>query len=476
MYLKHFFREKNIIVLLLLATIMLSLPYLIRASENNDNLIRGEPYYHARMSQAMTDQGMQSSDALSFGGRDYLFNPFHYIMGLLISFLGLMLAAKLLPLILGLASLLVFYLILKKLRLESKKIFLICAILIFTPIFIYTFTVLNSHALVILLVLLGFYFFMHKSKTIRLISLLVLMTLPLFSLFSALIALLALLVYSLHKKNIKNFYPVLFFLLAISAIYYVPEFIRQGIPSYIVQNIRVDNFISDIGGIMGFSVFSIILACVGLFFVNKKKSFIFLIAALFALSFYFGSQINLYLNFIVVVLAGEGFFRLIQREWESKILRNFSIIVLVCGIMFSPISYTKELSSSLPDQAVVDSLIWLKENSDKDDVVFSAHEKGFWIEYFAQRPAVMDNLFEFAPQLKQRAEDSSTIFKSNNLDITRVLLDKYDIRYIWIDPAMKKQLWNNKRTALLFLLSNSETFKNVYEQDNIEVWEYLKKE
>jgi len=153
-----------LIIIFLLAIIVLSSPYLARTLSKNNNLIGDISYYHGRLSQSITEKGAPSSDELSFGGRSYVFNPFHNLLAFLINMFNFILVAKLLPFILGLLSVLMFYLILRKLNLELEKIFLICAILILTPIFIYSFTVLNSHSLIIFLALLGFYLFMHKPS------------------------------------------------------------------------------------------------------------------------------------------------------------------------------------------------------------------------------------------------------------------------------------------------------------------------
>ncbi len=468
--------KKVLITLLLLATIVLSLPYLIRILSKNNTLIGDIPYYHGRLSQTLVEQGIPAHDELSFGGRDYLFNPFHYIIASLTTFLNFNLIAKLLPFILGLLSVLMFYLILKKLDLDSEKIFLICAILILTPIFIYSFTVLDYHALVIFLLLLQFYFFMHKNKILALLSILILITVSFFNLFSAIIGILTLFCYSLTTKNLKKFYSVLFIVLVVCIIYYGQIYYAHGMPTFNLRENKIENFISDIGGETGFSIFSLILAFVGFFYISyKRKLPIIILITLIIAAFYFDNYLNLYLNFIIAFFAGNGFFSLLKRKWASPILRNFSIIVLICGIIFSPIAYIKELSVSKPNQSIADSLTWLGVNSNKKYVVFSSHDKGFWIEYFAKRAVVTDDLFTYAPQLNKRMEDSKKIFHSYKLEETKNLLDKYNIKYIWTDPEMKQDIWENKRTGLLFLFRNNETFKNVYNKDGIEIWEYLKK-
>ena len=87
----------------------------------------------------------------------------------------------------------------------------------------------------------------------------------------------------------------------------------------------------------------------------------------------------------------------------------------------------------------------------------------------------MDELFDYAPEVEQRYNDSMTIFNSRNLKTTTQLLDKYNITYIWIDKKMKTgQVWEKENQGLLFLLKNSERFKSVYDLDEVEIWTYIK--
>ena len=67
------------------------------------------------------------------------------------------------------------------------------------------------------------------------------------------------------------------------------------------------------------------------------------------------------------------------------------------------------------------------------------------------------------------------MFQSRNLKDTEALLNKYNIRYIFITQDMKEGLvWTDNNQGLLFLLKNGETFKKPYSSDKIEIWQYLK--
>jgi hypothetical protein len=67
----------------------------------------------------------------------------------------------------------------------------------------------------------------------------------------------------------------------------------------------------------------------------------------------------------------------------------------------------------------------------------------------------------------------NTLFYSRILVDTQKIFKKYDIKYIYIDDSMKNgKVWSREDQGLLFLLKNSEIFKNIYNSQNIEVWEY----
>ena len=105
-----------------------------------------------------------------------------------------------------------------------------------------------------------------------------------------------------------------------------------------------------------------------------------------------------------------------------------------------------------PDNNIKKSLVWLNEYSDSNEVVLSHYSKGSFIEYWAELPVVMDSVFEYAPELNERYNDSTRIFNSRSLKETKKLLDKYKIKYIWIDPEMKNGLvWLEDKEGLLFL-------------------------
>jgi asparagine N-glycosylation enzyme membrane subunit Stt3 len=414
--------------------------------------------------------------------RIYTYNPYHLILAAAGYIIGIELATKIIPLIFGLLSMTLFYMIMENLRLKEKKRFFICLILALSPIFIYTFSTSSQFAIILFLNLLGFYFFIKKQKIFTYLSILVFASIPFFNFFNALVTLILLFTYTIVKGvNRNKFYFVSAGIILKTLIYHLYIFYRFGLPqtpSFISHNI-IQNLVSDLGAKTGFSFFAILLAAVGLVTTWKKRRefyYIYVLALVLIISsIYFQDLANIYLNFVIVIMAGYGLFFLIDRKWDTKIVKNASLLLIICGIVFSMVSFMIRFSSMPPYSEEIESLEWLNQNSNENDRVLSYYSNGFWIEYFAKRPVLLDSYFDYINDLEQKYADSEVMLHSRSLKITKELLDKNNIRYVWINKAMKQGLvWSREDEGLLFLFKDKETFKKIYTNDEAEIWEYLK--
>jgi len=134
------------------------------------------------------------------------------------------------------------------------------------------------------------------------------------------------------------------------------------------------------------------------------------------------------------------------------------------------------LEDSIADLGYTLDLVtrWLAQNTKPQEVVLSSDENGFWIEYYARRPVVLDSRTAGVPQAFQVYNDTRAVFASRNLKEATDLLRKYKVRYILIDSQMRPLLMNEKRQeGLSFLLRNSERFKKEKEYSNIEIWQFF---
>lgn len=100
-------KDKKILYIFLLAAIILLIPHLIFFNKNI--LIGEESYYHLRIARSIIENKFY--DNLSYQGRDYFLNPYHFFLAL---FLYIGSIYRFVPFLLGISSLLLFYLIFKK--------------------------------------------------------------------------------------------------------------------------------------------------------------------------------------------------------------------------------------------------------------------------------------------------------------------------------------------------------------------------
>jgi len=475
--------EKNTLVyVMLIAAIVILIPHLVRFSFYNNIMIGEESYYHATIAKQIIEQKSLIHDP------NYVFNPYHLILALAGYFIGVEFASKLIPFLLGMLSVLVFYLILKEFKIEIEERFVISLILIISSSFIYLSTMSNIYSVPVFMTLLGIYLLFKKNIFLTVLSFLAFAAAISFGMFNALLVITIIIAYLIEetqkeKVSLETKKPrfsfkskkaaVFLFMLFIISVLCFPLYFQQRTKVLPAGNI-LQSSISDLGALTGVGVFNILLAVVGFFLIWKKRKeypFIFLLLLIMFMFFFYTKNISVYLTFIFSVLAGHAFVKIRDMGWEVKIIKNLTMLLMICGLLFSTISYLNRISNMQPDNEVIKSLDWLKHYSKQDEVVFSHYSKGFWITDVAERPVVTDKMFEYYPNAEERFNDSLEIFYSRNLKNTKSLLEKYNINYIWIDNEMKNGLvWEKEQQGLLFLFRNNETFKNIYNNQGIEIW------
>ncbi len=409
---------------------------------DNPFMIGDEGFYHLKLAKDITNYGSINPDSYDSTIRTaYLEVGLGYLIAWISTLIGTGVenSAKLLFLLLGIGSLLLGYLIIK--RLKGKEELLSLFVIVLSPSFIYLFSVVNKFAVPVFLLILSFYIYLKKRK----LFFLPLLAMPFFSvdfLIFVVSAIILTLIYFRTKK-------ILFFLLIF--------------PISVLIFIFGDHkfsIISDFGAEIGVSIFAVISLFFGIVTYIKDKRLIQLYAItflLFILSFKF-----LFAVFILTIplslLVAINLTNLLNMKWESTLIRDLTVLILICGLLFSSISYSKYLSEKEPSEDLFDAL----SNLPRGSVVLSHESNSNWINYAGMKVVEGGDLVD--------------LFKTRNLDNVMRILDKYDVDYILITPSMKHGLvWSVEEEGLLFLLKYDERFVKVYEEI-IEVWEYKPKQ
>ncbi|MBI2134252.1 hypothetical protein HYU11_06265 [Candidatus Woesearchaeota archaeon] len=454
-------------VLLLFAALLLAAPFFIRVYEGKNPVFGEEPYYHARIAKHMISGDLSAADTLVYNERPYYFGPYHVFLASLSKVVGIDSASLVLPFLLGLVSVAFFYLLLGNFGIVGSRRLFISVFLVISPSFLSAFTISNPNSLAIPLYIVGIWLLSMKGgfrSFTGILGLIVLFPTILFGFLNAMLAIVIMIGLFTVEERKRASFLVFFSVVFVSALLYYLVFFVKLLPIGLLSLV-----VSDLGG-SGFGAFSLILLVSGVLFTwGKKASYslpYYVLLFLLSILFFYGSFAIPYLSFVVAFFSGLGFHALVSRDWNLPLLKRLTILLVFCGLLFSTISFLSRLSSSGPDILTVNALLYL--NGREDGIVLSHYSNGFWIEYFAGKPVLIDSFLA-----GKRYSDSNEIFYSRNLDVTRRLLDRYDVRYILIDEEMRSgKVWSREDEGLLFLFRNNETFSKIYEEGRLAIWEY----
>lgn len=462
----------NRIAIVILAVLVLGTPLFIRGIDNTSGV---EPYFNQRLADLIHGIKIPSIDPLSFGSRDFFYpigTPFllHNIEKIFPGSLVL----SLLPFILGILFVVLCFSVLKKHDLEEKIVLISSIVIIFSPPFIYTFSVFNSFTIPVFLNLLAVYLLLKKNRFLNVISIILFLLMPFFGYIHAVFSLLFLMFYywTGHKSFTKT---VSLCIISILALIYWKQFSQISFSYFTQEKDLLLRTVSEFGGNFGISLFSVFLIFFGLRHLWKKKyqySYVYFFLLVIFLIFLANQKTGIYLALIMSPIIALGLIELYNTKWESPIIKNLTLVLLISGLIFSGLGFVSKIPQLPPSQNMIESLQFIKDNSNSNDVVFSHYSNGIFINSIALRKNVLDENFMYAPKLNDRFEDSDTLFKSRDFELTKRILQKYDIRYVYITPDMKGGLvWNEPEEGLLFVLKFSgDNFKRVYSQKGIEIW------
>lgn len=467
---------RTLFLILILALIVLTLPNFYRCT-----FIDKESYYTLRISQNLIN-GTFFDDELSYGGRTTLIQPLLPLTLGILSFLfgiSLMNLIKFLGILLGLIIVGLSFKILKELKI--KEWVLILVIFILSPSFIYIASNVNKYTIPFLLSLLALLLFLKYRLSFVSI---ILWIIPFYNLPIGVFVFFMFFIYVYFKARGKMKWLLRTFLISVFLLSLYYSFLIKTLPefmSFIVRDIDLNfafqNFISDCGGKIGLSLFVILSSLIGLFNLGKRSFDYFLmicfILFLFLCSIFF-NFILIYLNLILVIFAVYGLVALLNSKWESNLIKNLILIMLIIGILVSGISHIELLSKIGPTDSEIRSLEFLSKEEDKG-IIFSHYSSGNMITYFTNMKNVMDINFVFAPNLTERYIDSDFLLNSRTREDANKIIKKYNITYIYINERMKESLWNDENDGLLFLLNtNVFDFDKIYDESGVRIWKVRK--
>ncbi|HLC81332.1 MAG TPA: hypothetical protein VJH68_01625 [Candidatus Nanoarchaeia archaeon] len=438
--------------LLSLAIIILLIPATVNLLMGKPLLMGPEGYYH-----------LQQARELSWGN-------LHYFPLQIISLLLPLDALFIVPLLLAVISMVLLLKIIKGTSLPEELVFFCLLFLILSPGFIYNYSTLSANSYFLFLSILGIYLFSRKNNAVKLLGLIPLAAASWFNAFFTLLIALIFSFYACFSK--KDRLPALsiVILLLLSALLNA-ILLGQSIlpPEFHDQNL-ITSLISAFGAVGGISLFFLLLALIGLAITWKKKFFsIFYLFFIVVLGGYlFSQELVFFLSIMITFFAAVAFLFLIRQPWQLPLIKKFTLFIIILGILFSTLSYLNRVNLNDPSAAQVETLQWIRENTSADAIILSSTQHVDYIHYFAERRAVQD-LYKDKNYV---AGQYRALVGALQVDELQQLLDTHGITILYLTPDLKQLLPAGQGSLSLL---NTENFKLVHSNQELEVWFYQKR-
>lgn len=396
-------------------------------------------------------------------------NLFDMLLGQLTSVFTEQVLAIVLPLLFGLLSLLLIVAILRILKLGIYEYFYTLIILALTPAFIATFVGISIYSVLFFLALLVIWLFLKKNN----FYLLGLAALYLFDPFLGLVAGLVLVLLELKNKARRNSLFVLLTLLAIqiiSLIFSLPT-------TYFASSsfaFSVEQLFTFFGARYGYSLFILILGLFGFYKYMSKRldPAVFLYIALIILSLFY-APIRLLCIVFLAFYSAKAFDYLVLRKWKVVFLGQLILVLFVCILLFSTMTYLKEDLQKQPIHQEVKALQDLSNfytvyKVPKTAKILSSPEYSSFIQYYAGSPALQKQTGRIIHSNLSLHEE---LFQSRDYDFVQQIFQEEHVAFIFIDGTMLSgKVWQRPDEGLLFIMENNDNFLKVYSQNNILIY------
>jgi hypothetical protein len=452
---------KYIILLVLFAGILLVIPSLVRTFNNNPYIINSEAYHNIRI---YNQDGNTNYDSLQ--GHDIEMNILDMIR---LGDTGKYILFRIVPMILGLLTVVFTYLVLKKHNATEKVILAILALMIVSPIFLYIFTDYKTYSFIIFLNVLGLYFLSdHKAM----FSGITLGIIPFIDIYAGILTLLLLMVYIFASSRNHASSRITSIVILTAIILSIIINIYYGYDIWHLLHFESQNIITDIGADIGLSFSVFIIAIIGLILLweNGWRNLItYILMILFVILSFFNTTTRIYMNFILIIYAGFAFVYLNRRKWSITIIKKTTILLIICSIFFSTLVYNTRIIRSEPSPEYIDALKFVSNQSLPSETIVDYPGYGYMTEYYTGRRVFVDDDTKYYDSERVAALD--TLATSRNLDRTESIMKKYDLKYIIVSQEFNTYL--KDKEGLLFLMDTSQKFKSIYKNDAVEVWMYI---
>lgn len=388
------------------------------------------------------------------------------IMGLN-TFLSLQLIIFGLPILFAMISLLLFYKIIRKRVMSELELYLSLGVFLLTPAFITMHLGLTIYSLVLVLVLAIINSYLHRSKFYLLFLFLLYLTMPFLGLLLFIILVLLTDIKKHKEDSLLLLISLGFTLFVTSFLSFVPSLFSN----FSLQFLPNEMF-GFLGAKYGFVLFSFILGFVGL---HIKKNNLFnvgqrsLFSLLLVLSLFYQPLRIVFIPFIAFLTA-KTLQDLIKQKWSIPYLKELTIILFICMLLFATVSGIKENNTLTPTITQRDAYVFLNSVKEKNPEVNSS--KVLTDMIYVQQLTYFANLEAFGfDQKKSDVVLTNSLLTSRDYAFIKEKLQQEKIAFIYIDNNMNKgNFLERPEQGIQFVMEHNDNFKLIYKKNNQQIY------
>ncbi|MFC1648055.1 hypothetical protein ACFL1B_01215 [Nanoarchaeota archaeon] len=464
---RRFIQEWGPGILILLAICLALFPLMVRTM-NGDPLVPGsESYYNLRIAHQIKEDFTMDYDQLQ--QRPYNMNLYHYILAVLLFISPSDSLLLILSVMLSFSTAFLLFGSLARLKTDRVLSFIITAVYLLSPLYIYVTTTITAYSVIIFLLVLSFYLFAKKLSvwSIMPAALTILIEPSAFLVFLA-----VLLTYCYYTQ--KGYREVgLGFLAGIVIGLIGMTFNYQAVFS-LTGGLNPSYYTTDFGATIGYSFFTLLLAATAIIIhwkTGMKAKMVHIFMVMLVIFSTLSQNSRLVMNCVLCVYSGMAIYFFMKRAWVVPVLRDLTLLVIMSSLLFSSISFTSRTSDMEP---IADTLKALYEISliDSEGAVLSTPENGYIIEYFAGKPAYLDELSQIYSDYTRKRTEYQEIISSRSPELTKKLLKGEEIDFIYFDPKTIT-VFEQQNSGLLLVLEHSENFINLASFRGRQSWLYI---
>jgi hypothetical protein len=238
-----------------------------------------------------------------------------------------------------------------------------------------------------------------------------------------------------------------------------------------------ERLIFDFGALNGIPIVIVLLGLISIGILWNKEEIVklILISAIILLFIDINSGLFI-INMIGIYLSSQLVTILIKEKWSTDYLKQLSVLLIICSILFSGLSYIFSEINNKESDEFYHSLLWINKELKNDSLILSHYKYGTKIKFFSNKAILLDFELEKIERGREKLNDSMNVFHSRNLNKTISILNKYTVTHILITSEMKNGLiWNKENEGLDFIMNNNDEFQLIYDNKEIKLWKYIQK-